>query len=163
MEDKSKSVCGENPLEIHSKNPGEDTTDKVLMLWTGVCGWGVLRASVVLLENLVVKICHLYWRQREKHRKSEGHIELQPSQYLTSWQIMAFVWLKDWKVWFVKVCKSWDIFLFSEQEINKMKALWLNNEWVSPETVIFYLKSNVFYVENTFQVAYSDVLAECHV
>ena len=49
MKDKSKSVSGENPLEKYMKimqqNPDEDTTDKVLILWTGVCGWGVLRAS----------------------------------------------------------------------------------------------------------------------
>ena len=56
MKDKSKSVSGENPLEKYMKimqqNPDEDTTDKVLILWMGVCGWGVLRASVVYLKTL---------------------------------------------------------------------------------------------------------------
>ncbi|KAJ1057388.1 hypothetical protein K5549_022013 [Capra hircus] len=54
MKDKSISVSGENPLEKYMKilrqNQDQDTTDKVWMLWTGVCGWGVLRASVVYLK-----------------------------------------------------------------------------------------------------------------
>lgn len=42
MKDKSISVSGENHLEKYMKilqqNQDQDTTDKVLMLWTGVCG-----------------------------------------------------------------------------------------------------------------------------
>lgn len=57
--DKSKSVCSENPLEKYMKilqqGKDQDTTDKVPMLWTGVCGCGCLwvrvpRASVVYLK-----------------------------------------------------------------------------------------------------------------
>ncbi|XP_070145653.1 centriole and centriolar satellite protein OFD1 isoform X5 [Ovis canadensis] len=54
MKDKSISISGENPLEKYMKilrqNQDQDTTDKVWKLWTGVCGWGVLRASVVYLK-----------------------------------------------------------------------------------------------------------------
>ncbi|XP_060264653.1 centriole and centriolar satellite protein OFD1-like isoform X1 [Ovis aries] len=54
MKDKSISISDENPLEKYMKilrqNQDQDTTDKVWKLWTGVCGWGVLRASVVYLK-----------------------------------------------------------------------------------------------------------------